>query len=332
MSSITFTGLKERVLPSKNKGQASTVIIFFILVLVMFLLTDVFHINNAGEKRLFLTESNIKNVLNQVSINAVIAFGMTLVILVNGIDLSVGSIVAIAGVLTSIFFKTFQLPLAVSYILVLLVGGLVGSSNGLLVSKFKLPPFIVTLATMIVFRGFAFILSDGKAMFIPEPEFKIIGNSFIGIFPVSVLVMLACFAFVHIMLSRTTLGRKMYLTGGNEESALFSGININRVRITAYALVGFLSSVSGILLASRLGSGSPNVGVSYELDAIAAVVIGGTSFSGGIGTITGTLIGALILGIISNGMNMLGISPYMQYIVKGLVILGAVILDKVSNR
>ena len=332
MNSMVLSRFKEKVLPSQNKGQLSTLIIFLSLVLIMYLLTDVFHVNNDSGKSLFLTESNIKNVLNQVSINAVIAFGMTLVILLNGIDLSVGSIVAVAGVLASIFFKTFHMPLAVSYILVLFFGALIGGANGILVTRFKLPPFIVTLATMIVFRGLAFIISDGKAMFIPEPEFKIIGNSFIGVFPISVIVMLVCFFSVHFMLSRTTLGRQMYLTGGNEESALFSGVNIKRVRLIAYSLIGLLSSVSGILLASRLGSGSPNVGVQYELDAIAAVVIGGTSFSGGIGTIVGTLIGALILGIISNGMNMLGITPYMQFVVKGLVILGAVILDKVSNR
>lgn len=315
-----------------SKGQGSTFLIFIVLVLFMYLLTDVLHINNEGSKRLFLTESNIKNILNQVSINAVIAFGMTLVILVNGIDLSVGSMVAVAGVLTSIFFKTIGLPLIFAYILVLFFGGIIGGVNGVLVSRYKLPPFIVTLATMIVFRGLAFIFSNGKAMFIPEPEFKVIGNAFIGIFPISVVVMLVCFLFIHVLLSRTILGRQMYLTGGNEESALFSGVNIKKIRIIAYSLVGFLSAVSGILLASRLGSGSPNVGVQYELNAIAAVVIGGTSFSGGIGTITGTLFGALILGIISNGMNMLGITPYMQYVVKGAVIIGAVILDKMSNK
>ena len=278
MISLSSAGKKVNLLTSRNKGLISTVLIFIILLAVMAILSDVLHLNNPGGKRLFLTESNIKNILNQVSINAVIAFGMTLVILVNGIDLSVGSMVAVAGVLTSIFFKTFGLPLVLAYLCVLFFGAVIGSSNGLLVSRYKLPPFIVTLATMIVFRGLAFILSNGKAMFIPEPEFKIIGNSFVGIFPISVLVMIACFAGTEIMLSRTALGRKFYLTGGNEEAAIFCGINVDRIRLIAYALTGFLSSVSGILLASRLGSGSPNVGVQYELDAIAAVVIGGTSF------------------------------------------------------
>ncbi len=297
----------------------------------MFFLTDVLQLNNSSGKRLFLTESNIRNILNQVSINAIIAFGMTIVILLNGIDLSVGSMVAVSGVLTSIFFKILHIPLPLSYLFVLASGFLIGSSNGFLVTRFKLPPFIVTLATMIIFRGFSFILSNGNSIFIYEPSFKVIGNSFISIFPIPILIMFLCFILIHIMLSSTILGRKIYLTGGNSESACFSGVNINKVRLIGYALTGILSSLSGILLASRLGSGSPNVGVQYELDAIAAVVIGGTSFRGGIGTVVGSLMGALILGVISNGMNMLGITPYMQFVVKGLVILGAVILDKIKN-
>lgn len=332
MKKLTAVHLFERIKSPQNRKQLSTILIFLSLSLIIFLLSDIFKINNPSDKWLFLTDSNIKNVLNQISMNAIIAFGMTLVILVNGIDLSVGSIVAVGGVLLSWLFIDFGLPLLLAYVLVLIFGAIIGSVNGVLITKFSLPPFIVTLATMIIFRGIAFIISDGKAKFTADPAFKIIGNSFIGFFPISVIIMLVGFFLVHMLLVRTTIGRKMYILGGNEEAAVFSGIHVGRIRIIAYAIVGFLSSLSGILLSSRLGSGSPNVGVQYELDAIAAVVIGGTSFSGGIGTIIGTLIGALILGIINNGMNLMGITPFLQYVVKGLIIVGAVILDKMSDK
>jgi len=313
---------------SGRMSQASTLLIFLGLSTIIFILTDLLKIGNNSEEWIFLELGNIRNILNQISINAIIAFGMTLVILVNGIDLSVGSMVAVAGVALGVFFIQFEIPLLVSYLLVIIIGGLVGFSNGIMVTKIKLPPFIVTLASFQIFRGLAFILVDGQAKFTVDESFKIIGNRFLfGFMPISILVMLAIFIFYYLLLSRTSLGRQFYFTGGNEEAARFSGIRIDRVRISAYTLIGISAAVSGILLASRLGSGSPNVGVGYELDAIAAAVVGGTSFAGGVGTITGTLIGALILGVISNGLNLLGISPFFQQIVRGLIILSAVILD-----
>jgi len=313
-------------------SQASTLLIFLGLSAVIFILTDLLKIGNSRDEWIFLEPGNIRNILNQISINAIIAFGMTLVILVNGIDLSVGSMVAVAGVTLGVFFIQFEIPLLVSYLLVVIIGGAVGFSNGIMVTKIKLPPFIVTLASFQIFRGLAFILVDGQAKFTTDESFKIIGNRFLfGFMPISILVMLAIFVFYYLLLSRTSLGRQFYFTGGNEEAARFSGIRIDRVRISAYTLIGISAAVSGILLASRLGSGSPNVGVGYELDAIAAAVVGGTSFTGGVGTITGTLIGALILGVISNGLNLLGISPFFQQIVRGLIILGAVILDSKRN-
>ncbi|KGM42577.1 hypothetical protein JY97_12850 [Alkalispirochaeta odontotermitis] len=309
-------------------SKASTFLIFLGLSAVIFILTDLLKIGNNSDKWIFLELGNIRNILNQISINAIIAFGMTLVILVNGIDLSVGSMVAVAGVTLGVFFIQLEIPLLISYLLVLIIGGLVGFSNGMVITKIKLPPFIVTLASFQIFRGLAFILVNGQAKFTTDESFKIIGNRFLfGFMPISILAMLAIFIFYHLLLSRTSLGRKIYLTGGNEEAARFSGIRIDWVRISAYTLTGISATVSGILLASRLGSGSPNVGVGYELDAIAATVVGGTSFTGGMGTITGTLIGALILGVISNGLNLLGISPFFQQIVRGLIILSAVILD-----
>ena len=309
-------------------SRASTLFIFIGLCAVIFILTDLLKIGNNGDGWIFLEPGNIRNILNQISINAIIAFGMTLVILVNGIDLSVGSMVAVAGVALAVFFIQLEIPLLVSYLLVLITGGLVGFSNGIIITRIKLPPFIVTLASYQIFRGLAFLLVDGQAKFTSDESFKVIGNRFLfGFMPISILVMLVIFVLYHLFLSRTAPGRRFYLAGGNEEAATFAGIRVNRVKVTAYTLVGVSAAVSGILLASRLGSGSPNVGVGYELDAIAAAVVGGTSFTGGVGTITGTLIGALILGVISNGLNLLGISPFFQQIVRGLIILGAVILD-----
>ncbi len=306
----------------------STILIFLGLCFILFLLTDILKIGNSGDTWIFLEIGNIHNVLNQVSINAIIAFGMTLVIILNGIDLSVGSMVAVAGVSLALAFIELGIPLLPSYLLVLLVGGIVGASNGFIITKIKLPPFIVTLASFQIFRGIAFLLVNGQAKFTANESFKIVGNHYLfGAVPISVVVMLCIFLFFHLLLTRTTIGRKIYLVGGNESAARFSGISIDRLKIFAYTLIGLVSALSGILLASRLGSGSPNVGVGYELDAIAAVVVGGTSFSGGVGTITGTFVGALILGIIGNGLNLLGVSPFFQQLVRGLIILSAVIID-----
>jgi ribose transport system permease protein len=310
----------------------STLVVFLALALVLFFLVDVLQIGHTGENWVFLDLNNIRNVLNQISINAIIAFGMTLVILVNGIDLSVGSMVAVAGVTLAVFFVDLGVGILLSYLIVVVTGALVGSVNGVLVTKVKLPAFIVTLGSLQIFRGLAFIIAGGHAKFTADPVFKVIGNTFLfGVIPISILVMLGCFLFFHILLTRTRFGRRIYLTGQNDEAAFLSGVNVDAIRVAAYTLVGAASAISGILLASRLGSGSPNVGVAYELDAIAAVVVGGTSFTGGVGTVSGTLIGALLLGIISNGLNLLGVSPFVQQLVRGGIILGAVIADQTSR-
>jgi ribose transport system permease protein len=309
-------------------GQFSTLFILLGLLVVVILLIDVFKIGRTEEGLIFLETNNIRNILNQVAINAIIAFGMTLVILVNGIDLSVGSIVALSGVVLGVLFIDLHLPLILSYVVVIVVGAVFGLTNGILITKVKLPPFIVTLGSFQIYRGFAFLLVDGQAKFTSEESFKVVGNYFVlGTIPLSIIIMLVIFLLFYIFLAKTVMGRKFYLVGQNELAAKYSGVKVDKTRITAYALVGVVSAIGGILLASRLGSGSPNVGVGYELDAIAAVVVGGTSFSGGIGTITGTLIGVLILGTINNSLNLLGISPFFQQIARGLIILLAVIVD-----
>ena len=312
--------------------KAGPFFVFFILSLCIFLFTDIFRINNETGRWIFLNRNNILNVLNQISMNAIIAFGMTFVILTAGIDLSVGSIVAAGGVLLSILFVDFNMTFIAALIVVVIAGFAIGIVNGFIIAKWKMPPFIITLATMTIFRGLALIMVDGRAKFIVEPEFKMIGNGFVGPIPVPIIILAICFVFLTLLLTRTTFGRSVYIMGGNEEAAILSGINTVKIKCLVYMIVGGCAGLSGVVLASRLGSGSPNVGVSYELDAIAAVIVGGTSLSGGIGTIAGTLAGALIIGVINNGMNIIGLSPYIQYIIKGMVILGVVIIDRKSHH
>ncbi len=316
----------------KRNKQMGTILILLGLLVVVILLIDVLKIGNIEGRWVFLEINNIRNVLNQVAINAIIAFGMTFVILVNGIDLSVGSVVALSGVILGIVFIDLKVPLLISYLIVIVIGSITGLVNGLLVTKIKLPPFIVTLGSYQIYRGLAFLLVNGQAKFTAEESFKVVGNHFLfNAIPISILVMLFFFLVFYFFLAKTTHGKKFYLVGQNELAAMHSGVKVDTTRIIAYVSIGLASSVGGILLASRLGSGSPNVGVGYELDAIAAVVVGGTSFSGGIGTIQGTIIGVLILGIINNSLNLLGISPFYQQVARGLIILLAVVIDSTKR-
>ncbi|MEG6573027.1 ribose ABC transporter permease [Caldibacillus debilis] len=277
----------------------------------------------------FLTVTNILNVFRQVSINALLAFGMTYVILTGGIDLSVGSILALCSALAAGFMTDSMDPvLAVSAGLVL--GALMGAANGFVIAKGKVAPFIATLATMTIFRGLTLVYTEGRPItgFSDSVAFKMIGRGyFLGV-PVPVYIMLAIFLILYLVLKKTTFGRGVYAVGGNEEASRLSGLNVDRIKIGVYTISGLLSAFAGIILASRLNSAQPTAGISYELDAIAAVVIGGTSLSGGRGRIAGTLIGALIIGVLNNGLNLLNVSSFYQQVVKGGVILLAVLLDR----
>lgn len=307
------------------------VYVLLFLCLLVWALTDLMGVGHSGTKWVFLTRRNISNVLNQVSINAVIAFGMTLVILTKGIDLSVGSVVAFTGVLLSVLFVDYKLPLGVCYLLTVIAGGLTGLFNGALVAYFRLPPFIATLGSLTIFRGIAFLLVDGRAKFISDKSFRVVGQGFLNVggipVPWAVVIMLGFFLIFHFLMTMTTFGRKVYFLGGNERAANLVGINARWMRLAIFSIMGVMTGVGGIMVASRLGSGSPNIGAGYEMDAIAAAVVGGTSFLGGKGTIIGTLLGAVTIGIIANGMNLMGISPYFQYLAKGVIILLAVILS-----
>lgn len=279
----------------------------------------------------FMSVANFLNVLQQVSVIAIAAFGMTWVILLGEIDLSIGSIIAVAGMVGAQCFA-FGMGFVPALILTIVSGALLGLANGVLIAKFLLPSFIVTVATMGIYRGMVSLPTNGAPAMIMEPSWTAIGTqSFIGI-PIVIWVVAVLFLLNHILLSRTKFGRRTYLTGGNREAALYSGIKVDRLKIIIFMISGVMAAISGVLLSSRLFSAQTNAGMSYELDAIAAAVLGGTSLAGGVGTMIGTLIGALIIGVLNNGMNMLSVPYFYQLIVKGLVILIAVYLDVRSKR
>lgn len=277
----------------------------------------------------FVDPANIMNLLRQISINALIAFGMTFVILTGGIDLSVGSILALTSALSAGMMAAGVDPI-LAIIIGTLLGAIFGALNGILIAKGKLAPFIVTLATMTIFRGLTLVYTEGKPItgLGDSYAFQLFGKGyFLGI-PVPAVTMIIAFTILWFLLHKTAFGRKTYAIGGNEKAALISGIKVDRVKVMIYSISGMLAGLAGMILTSRLNSAQPTAGQAYEMDAIAAVVIGGTSLAGGKGRIAGTFIGVLIIGILNNAMNLLGISAFYQQVVKGIVILIAVLLDR----
>jgi ribose transport system permease protein len=279
----------------------------------------------------FATSSNLVNVIEQSTIIGVIAAGMTFVILTGGIDLSVGSIVALTGIaFGSAMQAGFAIPVAM---LVALVSGVIcGAANGLLITAGRLPPFIATLGMMSVARGVALMLSDGRPISGYPAGFRLLATGHVLGLPVPVITMLLLYGIGYFVLTRTVLGRYTYAIGGNEEAALLSGINVKGYKTGAYIISAVMSVVTSFLLIARLNSAQPIAGINYELDAIAAVVIGGTSLLGGSGSIVGTLIGALIMSTLRNGLNLLGVSSYVQQIAIGTVIVVAVLVDMALRR
>jgi ribose transport system permease protein len=274
----------------------------------------------------FMSVANFMNILQQVAVIAIAAFGMTWVILLGEIDLSIGSIIAVAGMVGAQCFA-FGFGFFPAVLLTLFAGAMMGMINGTLTAKLLLPSFIVTVATMGIYRGLVSLPTNGAPAMIMDESWTAIGaDSFLGL-PIIIWIVLALFLFNHILLSKTTFGRRAYLIGGNKEAALYSGIKVDRMKITIFMISGIMAAISGILLSSRLSSAQTNSGTGAELDAIAAAVLGGTSLAGGVGTMVGTLIGALIIGVMNNGMNMLSVPYFYQLIAKGLVILIAVWLD-----
>ena len=280
----------------------------------------------------FLTWDNWVNVLRQTSINGILAIGMTFVILTRGIDLSVGSLLAVSGIDGSFATGAEASPAIVAIAAGVATGSALGAVNGLIIARLSVAPFVVTLGMLSVARGLTFIYNDGMPIANLSPQFRFLGQGMVGGLPVPVLVLALTFAVFWFLLNYTTFGRYVYAVGGNEKSAKTSGIRTRLVVFSVYAISGFLSALAGLILTARTTSALPQAGVAYELDAIAAVVIGGTSLNGGVGTLTGTLIGALIIGVINNGLGLLGVSSYYQQVTKGAIIVAAVLLDATRKK
>ncbi|MBI5800037.1 MAG: ABC transporter permease [Verrucomicrobia bacterium] len=288
----------------------------------------------------FLKRDNLLNIANQIAVIAIVAIGMTLVIIGGGIDLSVGSLIALAAVLATLFIRDFAgaqqasaLGMTLACLAAILIAGGAGAVTGAMVTVFHLPPFIVTLAMMLVASGAAYLLTHGQSVYQVPDSFVWLGRgaNWLGL-PNAVLLMALLYIAAHLVMSRTVLGRWIYAVGGNRQAARFSGVPVRRVLFLSYVVSGLLAGLGGVVLASQLKSGSPTFGQMYELYVIAAVVVGGASLNGGTGRMFGTLIGALIIAVIQNGMNLMNVESYTQKVVLGLVILGAVLLDLLRHR
>ncbi len=275
----------------------------------------------------FLTSENLINVVRQSSLNAIVAAGMTLVILTGGIDLSVGSLLAVTSVFSAGALAGGSGPLAAIGIGIL-IGLVFGVINGVVITVGDVAPFIVTLGTLTIARGVALVYTNGAPILAMDPDFRFIGRGDIGPLPTPIVILIIVYLIVYFLLNRTTFGGYIYAIGGNAEAARLSGVRVRLVKAATYAISGLLAGLTGVILTGRLGSAQPNLGAGDELDAIAAVVLGGTSLAGGRGGIIGTLVGALIIGVLSNGLNLLNVNPYYQPVAKGMVILIAILVDR----
>ncbi len=279
----------------------------------------------------FLTFNNLSNVARQVSINAIIAVGMTCAILTGGIDLSVGSVMALSGTVAAGLMIT-GIPMPLSLLAGLLIGAAFGAINGACVAYARMPPIIVTLASMSVARGLALIYTGGYPVSGLPDSFAFFGRGEVMGIQVPILIMIGIYIIAYAMLNHMSFGRYVYAIGGNEEAARLSGIRISRYKLLVYIISGLTAALAGLVLTSRLMSGQPNAGEGFELDAIAAVVLGGTAITGGKGAIIGTLVGAMMLGILNNGLNLMGVSPYVQNVIKGGIILAAIYISSEKRK
>ncbi|ENJ1743003.1 ABC transporter permease [Vibrio parahaemolyticus] len=308
---------------------------FLFLCLAVSVLGQYFVSTGSWDSNYFLTKGNFLSILRQVSINGILAVGMTFVIIIAGVDLSVGSVLALAGIVAARFVTRseamaigdFSSMIILPFLVAILIGALCGLINGYVISKFKLQAFIVTMGMLSAARGMTMLTTDGNPVSSLERDFRVIGNSYILGVPTPVIIFAVIFGAAWILLNKTLFGRYVFAVGGNEKSARTSGIDVDKIKIAVYTLCGVLAAIAGLILTARTGSAQTNAGFAYELDAIAAVVIGGTSMAGGIGTLVGTLFGVLIIGVMNNGLDLLGVQSYYQQIIKGILIVSAVMLD-----
>ena len=279
----------------------------------------------------FLTVTNLLNVVRQIAVNGILAIGMTIVCLTGGIDLSVGSIVAFSGIIAAGMLRDTGYPIIIIVLAAIVVGAVCGLYNGYFVAYWNAAPFVVTLSMMTIARGMTYVYSDGRPISNLRTEFLTIGKGSIAGIPIPTLILVVVFILGSIMLTKLKFGRYVYAVRGNENAAMVSGINVKRIKMMVYVLSGIACGIAAIILTARVSAGLPQAGESYELDAIAATVIGGTSLSGGRGRLWGTIVGAVLLGIVNNGLDLLNVSSFYQQIVKGLIILGAILIDSKRN-
>jgi ribose transport system permease protein len=280
----------------------------------------------------FLSVTNLLNITRQVSILAILSVGMTIAIISGGIDLSVGSIIAFVGVVVAGALTNWALPVWLAIVVGLLVGALIGAVNGSLIAFAGVPPFIATLGTMTAFRGLTFMYTDGYPIYNLPRSFGWLGAGYVAGIPVPTILMVIAGAVAWVALAKTPFGVHIYAIGANETAARRVGVRVVRTKLLAYIATGVLAAVSAIVLTARLRAGLPTSGFTYELTAIAAVILGGTSISGGIGSVVGTILGALLLGVLSNGLTLLNVEPYVLEVITGAVIIVAVLLDSLKNK
>lgn len=280
----------------------------------------------------FLTFSNQMIILRTIAATALSAFGMSFVLLTGGIDLSIGSFMSLAGCLTTILISWYSIPTILAVPMALAVGLLFGAANGLIITKMHMPPFIVTLATMNIMRGISYTITGGKPVSVTADSlFEKIGAGFVGRVPIAAIYVVIAFIILWMVLNRTKFGHHVYAVGGNLNAARYSGINTDRTIFLAYVLTGVLSAFGGIILVSRLNSGQPTIGEGAELDAIAACIVGGMSLNGGAGTLTGSLVGAVLMGVIGNMLNLVGVNSFVQLIIKGIIIIFSVYINTIRS-
>lgn len=327
MKAHTMTVEKLRDVPVL--GPAAKVVKANMGILIGFLLLLVFLSVFADN---FLSWANIVNLMRSVSTNAILAIGVMLSIMLAGIDLTCGALVALSGVVAVLSMSQFGMPLPVALMLGVLIGLLVGLANGVIIAYTGIHPFVVTLAMQSICRGAAYLAADGRPVTVRSDAFTALGNGYLGPIPLPVIYMLVLFFLLYLLLNKTRLGRHIYALGGNPTAAKYSGINVVLVKVFVWTVSGLLAAFAGVVLASRMSSGQPTSGVGYETDAIAAAVIGGTSMYGGVGRTSGVFIGVLIIGMISNGLNLLHVNSFWQHVIKGIIIIAAVYFDMRKNK
>jgi ribose transport system permease protein len=280
----------------------------------------------------FLTFDNFIVILRQVSIIGICAFGQTFVVIAGGIDLSVGSTVALSGVIAASLSKFFNFPIPIAFIIGIAAGSVCGFINGILTTKVKIPPIIVTLGTLTIIRGLAFIIVGGQTVFGMPVEYRVLGRNYIGFIPIPVVILIVVFVIFFIILNKLKFGRYVYAIGSNEEAALISGIKVHRIKMLVFFISGLMAGLGGAILSSRLDSGQAATAQGLELDVLTAVVLGGVSIAGGKGKLQSVFVGVLIIGILANGMVLLNIQHFYQLVIKGAVLLLAVGLDTMRKK